>query len=404
MINSFKKIARRASLVILSGWLMVACSSTEKAERYAALHPMTTHVKAEIVWKTRVGLGSENHYSNLKPAVDEQIVYAADRYGLLIAHDLNTGKRLWKTNLAGKNRIFEHFPRGENLRLSAGPVLAGDLLYFASENGVLYAVDKQQGEVAWFKELPGEMVVAPTLAEGFILAHLTNGMIVALNEATGDEVWRFEDETGLLSLRSTSQPTVVNGGVVVGTSTGKVLVLILENGRLAWEERISTPKGSSDLERITDVDGKPLVVGDNLYVSGYNGETVALELRTGEVLWKRDYASAGSPQLVRNRLILVSQEDHLVALDRLGGTEIWRNADLYYRSLTPVTALEDYLIAGDRFGYLHWFDRANGALVGRLKLKEKDAIQVAPQVVGDKLLVQTAAGRLYLIKQQDVAH
>lgn len=389
----------KSLLVFAAATVFIAgCSSNDVQQRHADLQEFTPSVKAKVVWKTRVGLGTEEHYTSLQPAYGDGIVYAAERYGLLVAHDVKTGKRVWQRDLGGKKRIFEHYPRGESARLSAGPIIVGERIYLSSENGVVYALDKSNGATIWQAKVKGEVMSAPAVDEGYVVVHLSNGFLVALSEEDGTEQWTFEEDTSLLSLRSVSRPVITAGGVVVGTGTGKLQVLLLESGRLAWEERIAAPKGSSDLERMTDVDGTPLIVGDTVFVSGYNGETVALELRTGDVLWKRDQASASAPVLVRNRLILVNQESHVVALDRISGTELWRNSDLYFRSLTDVMLHGDYLAVGDRFGYVHWLNRQTGELVGRIELNEGDAIRTAPIKAEQNLVVQSAAGRLYLLE------
>ncbi len=385
--------------VVATAVFLVGCSSNGVQQRHADLQAFTPSIKAKVVWETRVGLGTEEHFTALQPAYSDGVVYAAERYGLLIAHDAKSGKRLWQRDLGGKKRFVEHFPRGDSARLSAGPVIVNDRLYLASENGVVYALDKSNGETIWQAQMKGEVMSPVAVGEGYVVVHLSNGFLVALRESDGVQQWDFEEDTSLLSLRSVSRPTITSGGVVVGTSTGKLQVLLLDSGRLAWEERIAAPTGSSDLERMTDVDGTPLVVGSTVYVSGYKGETVALELRTGDVLWKRDQASASAPVLIRNRLVLVNQESHIVALDRISGTELWRNNDLFYRSLTNVELHGEYLAVGDRFGYLHWLDRNTGELAGRIKLQAGDAIRTAPVNAEEYLVVQSAAGRLYLIEQ-----
>ncbi|MDT9702614.1 PQQ-binding-like beta-propeller repeat protein, partial [Streptomyces sp. P17] len=74
-------------------------------------------------------------------------------------------------------------------------------------------------------------------------------------------------------------------------ANGRVGVLVVDRGFQAWEETIATPKGSTDLSRLVDVDAKPIVVAGTIYSIAYNGELFALDLRSGQQLWKRDYAS-----------------------------------------------------------------------------------------------------------------
>lgn len=377
-----------------------ACSSKPERQRHADLQEITPKIQTQVVWSTRVGTGSGEHFTQLQPAFHNDVVYAADRHGLVVAMSVEDGSRLWTRHLEETRRWTERTPRGEPARLAAGPVIAGDFLYLSSENGYIYKLHKATGETEWVAPVRGEALAPVTVADGRVVAHLGNGFVVALRDSDGSVVWSFEEETPILALRSVSRPTVTQGGVLYGTGTGKVQVLLLDSGRLAWEQRIATPSGSSDLERMVDIDGSPLVSGSTVYVSAYNGDTVALDMMSGEIQWRRDYSGAGSLQILRNRLMLIDQQSHVLALDRFSGIERWRNDTLFYRSLTGPTLHEDTFVVGDRFGYLHWLDVQTGDLVGRLEVNRDNPIRTAPVRAGQHIIVQTASGHIYLIEQR----
>ncbi|MCC5855675.1 MAG: outer membrane protein assembly factor BamB [Idiomarina sp.] len=389
----------KAWLAAIASVLIVAGCSSRDVPTYAGLENFTPQVDSRLVWVTRVGTGSGEHYSRLRPAFHDDVIYAADRHGLVAALNPENGRRLWTVSLAETDAWIERFPRGETMRLSAGPILVDDTLYFSSENGFVFAVNRENGELRWQSRVPGEVLSAPAVGDGIVAVQLGNGIVVALDQRTGAERWLYEDETGLLSLRGTSTPAIVGGGIVFGTATGKVVVLIADTGQLAWDERIAVPSGSSDLERIVDLDGTPLVVGSTLYVGAQNGEIVAMELMSGEVIWKQDYSVSRSIQNIQNRLVFVDSRSHLVTLDRASGNERWRNGSLFQRSLTEPTSVQGYLVSGDRFGYVHWFNRDTGDIAGRKYLGRFESLQTAPVRVGDRVLVQSGSGRFYMIEQ-----
>ncbi|CUS47267.1 MAG: beta barrel protein insertion system lipoprotein component BamB [Idiomarinaceae bacterium HL-53] len=382
--------------VLLLSVFVVGCSSND-IKRHADLEPIEATKEARVLWSATIGTGSGEHFSRLQPAVDGDMIYVADRHGLLVALNRSNGNRVWEREFAEAARWFEKFPRGEPARISAGPLVVGNTLYIPTENGQLYALDKATGETQWVAHLKGELVGLPAVGEGHVVVHLSNGFVVALNAEDGSPVWEYEEETALLGLRGTSTPTVVSGGVVVGTATGKALVVLLEGGRLAWEQRVSAPQGSSQLERMVDVDSSPLVVGSSAILSAFNGETVSFALMSGDIEWKRDYASVRPLQILRNRLLVVTQESHVISADRFSGNERWRNNDLYYRSVTEPALHSDSFVVGDRFGYLHWLNINSGAIEARLLLNEDDAIHTAPVPAGDHVVVQTASGRVYMV-------
>ncbi|WP_157981943.1 outer membrane protein assembly factor BamB [Aliidiomarina sedimenti] len=383
--------------VAISGVLLsvglAACSSTEEPD-YAELQTFEEQVSVNVAWKANVGPGSDEHYSRLAPVYDDGVVFAAERHGNVVALNADNGRRLWRQDLTPATgfSLLGLFRKGPPAKLAGGLTLDGDTLYVGNESGMLYAINKDNGEIQWQSQLEGEVISAPAVGEGYVVLHLGNGMVVSLNAADGEEQWRHEEEVPALTLRGSSSPVISAGGVILGTNNGRAAVLVLESGQMAWDERVATPSGGSDLERIVDIDATPVVRGDQVYMLAFNGELVALELRTGEVVWRRDYQGHRTPQVAGSRIFLTTSESHVVAVDRLSGNESWRSADLYGRSLTEPAVLSGQLVVADRFGFVHWLDRDSGQMMGRYEAS--DPIQVAPIRAGDKVIVMTIDGRL----------
>ncbi|RUO32766.1 outer membrane protein assembly factor BamB [Aliidiomarina sanyensis] len=384
--------------VVAAVLLVSACSSRDQGPQHAELQQITTEVSASQIWSTRVGTGFRGHFSRLRPVHADGIVYAADRQGTIVALNVENGREVWSKHVGGRQPLFGRYFAGEPARLS-GLTVAGSMLFVGSENGLVYAFNREDGELLWEQKVPGEVLAPPAVGEGRVVVHLGSGNVVALRASTGEQLWIHEEEVSLLSLRGTSPLAIQSGGVIFGSATGKAVVLILESGMLAWEERVTVPSGSTDLERVVDIDGAPLVAGTTVYMSAYNGDLVALDLRSGEVLWRREYGSWRGPVMSANRIILVNQQSHVISVDRSNGLEQWRNSDLFLRSLTEPATQGGYLVSGDRFGYLHWFNRSNGELVGRYNLGD-EPIRGAPLVVNDKIIVQDGRGRVVALRQQ----
>lgn len=380
------------SALLVAG-LVSACSSTEEPE-YAELSPINEQVNPSVAWTYNLGGGSDEFFSRLTPVYADGVLYAADRHGQVSAINAENGRRIWQVDLSPEKpfSLFNIFRSGPPARLSGGITYNNGTLYLGSENGEMYALNAEHGGVEWQVSVPGEVVSAPAYGEGYLVAHLGNGMVLALDADNGEERWRHEEEVPTLSLRGTSSPVVRAGGVVMGSNNGRAAVLILENGQLAWDERVVAPSGSSDLERMVDIDASPVVQGDTLYLLAYNGELLALELRSGDVIWRRDYAGYRTPQVTAAQIFLTTQDSHVAAIERLSGNERWRNNDLFGRSLTEVAVMPEHLISADRFGFVHWFDRETGRLVGRHEIGH--GVQLAPLRVNDKVIIQTNAGRL----------
>lgn len=386
---NWRQLLSGAALVTL----VAACSSTDEPD-YAELAEFNQQVTPRVAWSVNLGEGTDEYLSRLSPVYADGIVYAADRHGRVSAVNAETGRQVWRTDLSPTGSFsLAVWRKGPAAKLSGGITLANNRVYVGSEEGQMYALDAATGELDWQVNVPGEVVSAPAYGEGFLVTHLGNGTVYAMDAETGEQRWTHEEEVPTLSLRGTSSPAIAAGGVMLGSNSGRAVVLILESGQLAWDERIATPTGSSDLERMVDIDADPVVRGDTLYLLAFNGELVAMHLVSGDVLWRRDYQGYRTPQITTTRIYLTTTQSHVVELERMGGTERWRNNTLYGRSLTEVAVMPDHLVTADRFGVLHWLDRNTGQIVGRHELR-KDGVQVAPLRVDDKIIVQTNNGRL----------
>ncbi|WP_299074903.1 outer membrane protein assembly factor BamB [uncultured Paraglaciecola sp.] len=371
------------------------------------LKPINVEFTPSKNWSVDLGVGIEQYYSKLRPAVAYDKVFAANRQGLVAAFDQETGTEIWSKNFA----IFDEqgltsgvtnlWSDGLSAKISGGISVAYETVFFGTENGEVVALDANTGEQKWLTKVKGEVLAAPAIDAGVVLISTGSGFVSALNADDGEEIWSFETDVPPLSLRGVSSPSAVNGGAIIGTATGKLIVNILETGQTAWEQVISAATGVTELERIVDIDSEPLVVGGSVYVISYDGTLVVVELRTGRVIWKREYKSYRRLSLAGNTLFLVDVNSNVYALDSRNGVELWSQGALKQRLLTGVTPVGNYLVAGDKYGYLHWFDQTDGRIVARLEVGDDDedeSIYHAPIVDGDNLYTQTRDGKLVSVK------
>jgi outer membrane protein assembly factor BamB len=88
-----------------------------------------------------VGSGIGDFHSNLHPALDSGVVYAADRRGTVKAVSASDGKEVWSVNLAEKSGWFSSSPA----LLSGGVTVAGGHVYVGSEKAKVYALNTNDG-------------------------------------------------------------------------------------------------------------------------------------------------------------------------------------------------------------------------------------------------------------------
>ncbi|WP_163930446.1 outer membrane protein assembly factor BamB [Paraferrimonas sp. SM1919] len=389
----FSRVALVAGLTMLA-----ACSSTDDEEQKTAVAPLKKieqRVELKEVWSASVGDGVENYFSRLRPAVNYGKIYVADRYGSIIAFDKKSKDIVWQQDFSEVFR--EHaLAKNKGARISAGLTVARNKVFVGSERGLLVALEAKTGELAWEQLLKGELLSPPVVADNTVIVHAGSGTVYALNVDNGEELWRFEAQLPALTLRGTSEPIFEAGGVFVGGADGKVSVLVAANGQPAWEQSTLEVKGSNDLERMADIDSKPLIIRDTLYTIGYNGNLTALEIRSGRVKWQRQYSSFHNLESSYNRIFLVDDSDTIHAIDSENGLEVWSNSDFKNRQLTAAVRVGEYLLVGDLEGYLHVLATTDGSNVGRLRI-DGSGIFSHPVVMDDQLLIQTRAGKIALV-------
>lgn len=145
------------------------------------------------------------------------------------------------------------------------------------------------------------------------------------------------------------------------------------------------------------MDARPLVVGGTVYSIAFNGELVALELRTGRQLWKRDYASFRNMAVAGDTLYLVDSVGRIYALDVRSGSEKWSQFGLNKHYLTGPTVYKDYLVIGDNKGNLHWVNRQTGDFVARQSM-DSSGFYTEAVSNGSYVLVQSRNGKLVLLQ------
>lgn len=379
---------------LVSATLLSGCSlfsGEEDAVKMAPLPKVDNQFTPTKVWDKSVGDGVGDYYSNLHPVWQGNTVYAADRYGIVEALDAATGKQKWKVDLSTRTGFFSsNIPA----LLSGGITVEGDMLYIGSEHGKVFALNSKDGSIAWQTQVAGEALSHPVVSDGLVLIHTSNGMFQALDQTTGASKWEVNLDVPALSLRGESAPAVAFGGAIVGGDNGTVSAVIMNQGQMIWQQRISQPSGATEIDRLSDVDTTPVIVNGVIYALAYNGDLSALDLRSGQIMWKREIGGVKNLIVDNGHIYVVDQDDRVVALNTDGGVELWRQSGLLHRNLTSPVLYNGYLVVGDGEGYLHWINTDDGRFVAQQKV-DTSGFQTQPVVAGDKLVIQAKGGEVY---------
>ncbi|CAH0524878.1 outer membrane protein assembly factor BamB [Vibrio hippocampi] len=378
-----KKLFKKWLLPISVLGIIVGCSSEEDSIVMAPLPVVDSEFTPSTEWSSSIGSGVGQYFSNLSPVYAYDNLFVASRDGVVKAYDVETGNTLWQTKVES-----ETLPR-----LSGGLSAAYEKLYIGTENGEVIALSIENGEELWRANVKGEVLANPVADASLIMVHTSQGLLVGLDQADGSERWTISTDVPNLTLRGDSTPVAESGGVFWGTANGRIAAAIVERGQLIWQQPVGTPKGSTEIDRLVDVDASPIILGGQLFTIGFNGQLISIDLRTGNPVWKRNYSSVSDMATDNRNLYVVTDTDHLVAVDARSGTELWKNNQLEYRQLTDPVIIDGYLVVGDSLGYLHWLDRETGEFVAQ-QLIHDSGMAVGPTLVDGGYVIMARDGQL----------
>ncbi len=396
-----KFVMRAVTLSLMLGLGLAACSSKDE-DAIPEYPEIENKINVESVWSSSVGSGVEHYDSRLKPAVFNGTVFAASRRGQVEAFNAENGDSLWSIDLRDKDDAplfggLSHWWNDRNAKIAGGVSVGYDKVFVGSEDGEVVALNPQTGETVWRVNVKAEVLAAPVAGEGLLLINTGGGRLFALSADTGEIRWQHDYENSSLTLRGLSEVATNSGGVVYGTGNGHVGVLIADKGMPAWDEAIAAPKGATDLARIVDVDATPIVQDGTIYAIAYNGQLVALDLRTGRELWKRDYASFRTMQLAGGTLFIVDSQGRLYAVDTRSGNELWSQLAMNKHFVSSPTVYKNYVVVGDNEGNLHWFSRDKGEYLARDSY-DSSGFYAEGVVADDKLILQTRNGEIEALR------
>ncbi|GAB0150677.1 MULTISPECIES: outer membrane protein assembly factor BamB [Marinobacterium] len=335
------------------------------------------------LWSLSTGgsLGSKFH--QLVPSIDEQQIFAVNVEGDLVAADLASGRINWRVEL--------ETPIG-------GGVGAGNgIVVLATESGEVIAFDTTDGSERWRYQASSEVISQPQMNAELVVVQQLDGKITALEVGSGERRWSYDSQIPRLSLRGTSAPIVAADLTLAGFANGKLVAVENASGRPVWEQRISLAEGRSELERIVDIDGKPLVYNRIVYVGSYQGRLVALNPGNGQVVWSQDLSTYRGLAGGFGNVYAISDEDHVHAFDARNSASVWSQDGLQYRRLTTPVVLGNSLVTADADGYLHVLSQVDGHFTARHRVSSS-GVQSDLLVRDDVLYVLSNDGRLTALK------
>ncbi len=150
-------------------------------------------------------------------------------------------------------------------------------------------VKKLRPQFTFQTEVRESMETAPIVVDGIMYMTTSFNHVYALDAVTGKEFWHFKHKMGAITTfccGPNNRGVAIEGGkLFMGTLDAKLVALDAKTGKLLWETEIADPeKGYSETMSPTVVDGKVLI-GTNGGEYGVRGFVKAFDSNTGKLIW-----------------------------------------------------------------------------------------------------------------------
>jgi outer membrane protein assembly factor BamB len=366
--------------------LMQACSKVDdyvlgkdNTPKPSALEPIKTKINIVENWSIPVGKATKLHaYLKLKPVIKGNVIYIVDTAGVVQAINIKNGHIIWSKRL--------------NEAAVSGPTVANGYVVIGTDEANIILLKQSDGQELWRAKVSSDALSKSLIARGRVIVKTIDGNLYAFDLKTGEKLWVADHGAPSLVLKASSSPIVLDKLVLVGFSDGKLDAIDIDSGHGVWQRSIAYASGSSDVERLVDIDADPIVRDGIIYLASYQGYVGALSLSNGQFIWNKPASTYKNLAIDSNTIYMTDSDDILWAFDKHNGQVRWKQVSLKARGLSEPVLMGSRLFVGDKTGYLHGISTQNGEMIARTELS--GAVDISPAVSGNHLYVLTANGKL----------
>jgi outer membrane protein assembly factor BamB len=390
--------ARRAASVMVAAAILFSsgCAWFGGGDKKPTVLPELKSNDLSLAWSASVGksasmkivssplswFSGSNRNANpmFVPAFMDRAVYAASADGSIYALSEEAGRVI--------NQL------DAKARLTAGVSASDNMVVVGTDKGDVIAMDAG-GRQLWKTPIAGELLAPPTLVQTNVIVRTSDGRLIALNRIDGKRKWFFQRTPPPLTVRSNASVLSSRGVIYVGYPGGKLVALEADTGKAVWESTLSLPRGSTELERVADVSGLPVLDDTRICAAVYQGRLGCVETLNGNTLWSRDISSANGVAVDGKFLYVSDTDGNVIALDKNGGATAWKLEKLKHREPGAPLVMKGKILVGDKDGLIHALEPEKGDLTGRLATDGSRVISLTMN--GERAIAQTEKGGVFAI-------
>lgn len=345
-----------------------------------AMHHIETGDVLKPIWQTAIGAGADDQERFVAaPIVAADRVFAMDVDSTVSAFDANTGDELWSAELTPDEEDDGH--------IGGGLAFENGRLYVTTGFAQVIALDAGTGAEIWRQTVGGPMRTPPTARGGRVFAVTVDNKLYALHGGDGSTLWTHNGISEVASLLGGASPAVDAGVIVVPYSSGELIALKVENGRLLWADSLASIRRTDVVSTLAHIRGRPIIDRGRVFAMSHGGQTVSIDLRSGRRIWDKEIGGIESPWVAGNYVFAVTNNSEVICLARDTGRIYWVTALPRWKDeedrkdpiiWTGPILVSDRLIVGGSHGQALALSPYSGNILGQEEMP--DGVSVAPVV------------------------
>ena len=370
------RFVRLASAVGIA-LVLVACSGPEK-NKQLDLGPNIPLIGVRLAWSSSVGAVT---FPLLVKAVGN-LVYVASTDGNLAAIDARTGGDLWRVSVGSK--------------LSAGVGSDGRYAAVVSQENELIVLDGPKE--LWRQKLGAVTMTAPFVAGARVFVLSGDRSVAAFDVVNGRKLWQ-QQRTGEALVLGRSGIVMAIGDTLVAGLGGRLVGMNPANGKIRWEAQVANSRGTNEVERLVDMVAGVSRDGNQVCVRAFQSSVGCVDGIKGAPLWTKPASGATGLDGDESILFGTESDGRVIAWQRVNGERLWVSERLRFRSLTAPIVVGQSVVMGDESGTLHFLSRKDGSPLNRMST-DGSPVVTNLVLVGQTLVAVTRSGGVFGFKPE----
>ena len=330
----FKTLVKRLILILLFVLSTVSCNNKK------IVQPLVS--SSEVVWQysnylddahggnesnftisdfsiSRIG-GSLTFSLVSYPIIGKDYTIVMDKEGVIARINSTTKKADWKS-------IPEHKSQFSRSYLNGGLAQKGEKIYATYGTNLINCIDSKTGKLIWSKTLQEAVRAYPIVFKGTVFLQTLNNGLYALDAENGKVAWYkagLDKEVSVVSVISPILYTNKNWIIIQG-STGNLTIINSKTGFEEWavdsDDTIGFDMNFSRKDMLTY---QPMIANDDLYFYSSSGYFYKLNLQDRRIVWKAKFNINRPFYISNNNIIAIDEMNNLVAINPKNGAELWK--------------------------------------------------------------------------------